>query len=327
MKQCIIFGGTGYIGRSVAMRLQATQRFQRIWLVDLHPPAVPMPDGISFIRHDAREPISAKSLGIEGAVDWILNFAAVHRERGHHASEYFRTNIPSTRHIASYADSIGCQNIFFTSSIAVYGPTSQATDENSPLEPTTPYGVSKLCCELILEAWKADAKSKRLVVVRPGVIYGHGDPGNIGRLIQAIKRGRFAFPGRRDIRKSYGYIEGLIDSIEFMLDRPDPHLIYNYVEKETLPLSEVAKTIAELVNVSEPKFSIPIGFLASTASAIQLMTAGKSPIHPVRVRKAATQTWIVPQRLIDLEFHFRYDFRSSLEHWREIAPQEFSKSR
>ena len=156
------------------------------------------------------------------------------------------------------------------------------------------------------------------------MIYGPGDPGNIGRLIRAISKKRFAFPGRRDIRKSYGYIDGLLDSIEFMLDRSEPHLTYNYVERETLPLSEVVREIAEMVGVSVPKLSIPIGLLASTASALQIVTAGRSPIHPVRVRKAATQTWIVPQKLIDLGFPFSFSFRTSLEHWRESDKSAFN---
>ena len=317
MKQCIIFGGGGYIGRCLAKRLDADKRFDRIWNVDLIPPAEAMPESVTFVRHDVRHSLTLEGLGIEGRVDWIFNLAAVHREPGHHASEYFRTNVPSIRHIVAFADAIECKNIFFTSSIAVYGPTSQATDENAPLEPTTPYGISKLCCELILEAWLANSETKRLVVVRPGVIYGPGDPGNIGRLIKAVKRKRFAFPGRRDIRKSYGYIEGLLDSIEFTLDRPDRHLTYNYVEEETLPLSEVVREIAEIVGVPVPKFSIPISLLTSTATAIQIFTAGKSPIHPVRVRKAATQTWVIPKKLVDLGFEFRYNFRTSLENWRQ----------
>ena len=39
---------------------------------------------------------------------------------------------------------------------------------------------------------------------------------------------------------------------------------------------------------------------------------------------AATPTHIVPQRLIDLGFPFRYDFASSLQHWKTIAPEDFA---
>ncbi len=115
----------------------------------------------------------------------------------------------------------------------MYGPTETAIDEDSIQAPVSPYGISKLCCELALEAWLAADMDRRLIVVRPGVIYGPEDPGNIGRLINAIKKRRFAFPGSKTIRKSYGYIEGLLDSFEFAMKLPNRTLTYNYVEKET----------------------------------------------------------------------------------------------
>jgi GlcNAc-P-P-Und epimerase len=327
MKHCIIFGGSGYIGRNLAMRLRATGRSQRTLLVDLHPPPSEFSlEGIEFVRHDIRESIKPEALGIKEPIDWIFNLAAVHREPGHVASEYFRTNLPSARHVSKFAHDIGCKNLLFTSSIAVYGPTSMATDEESSLEPVSPYGISKLCGELIFENWHALDTSRRLIVVRPGVIYGPGDPGNIGRLIKAVSRGRFAFPGRRDIRKSYGYIEGLLDSIEFTMDRNEKQITYNYVEKETLPLCDAVRHIAEMLDRPPPKFSVPIGVLASAARAIQIATGGNSPIHPDRVRKAATQTWIVPQVLINHGFKFRFDFRSSLEHWCTVEPGVFNRN-
>jgi hypothetical protein len=54
-----------------------------------------------------------------------------------------------------------------------------------------------------------------------------GDPENILRMIRAVKRGYFVFPGSRDQRKSYGYIEGLLDSFEFAKGRSEPVLLYN----------------------------------------------------------------------------------------------------
>jgi hypothetical protein len=42
------------------------------------------------------------------------------------------------------------------------------------------------------------------------------------------------------------------------------------------------------------------------------------------VRKAATPTHIVPKRLKDLGFEFKYDFASSLKHWKTISPEDFA---
>lgn len=326
MSQAIIFGGTGYIGRNLCRRLVESNRFSHIFLVDTKPPTQDLPANVSFIEHDIKEPILRSQFEKIENVEWIFHFAAVHREPGHAPNEYFEMNLPSTRVVAKFADLIQCNNILFTSSIAVYGPTETAIDEDSVQAPVTPYGISKLCCELALEAWLAASEKKRLIVVRPGVIYGPEDPGNIGRLIKAIQRRRFAFPGSKSIRKSYGYIEGLIDSFEFSMNRNERSLTYNYVEKETLSLGNLVAAIAKFTNSPVPTFSLPIGTLATAAQIVQFATGGRSPIHPARVRKAATQTWIVPKRLIDAGFQFKYGFEASLRDWKEKQPDDFSNS-
>lgn len=62
-------------------------------------------------------------------------------------------------------------------------------------------------------------------------------------------------------------------------------------------------------------FTAPLPSLQFGAGVVQTVTGGRSAIHPARVRKAATSTHIVPQRLMDLGFSFRYDFRISLKDW------------
>lgn len=94
--------------------------------------------------------------------------------------------------------------MLFTSSIATYGPISGPTSEISPTPPTTAYGISKLTAEWIQRTWQARDPVSRLALCRPVVIHGPGDTRNFLRMIRAVKRGCFVFPGRRDLRKSYG---------------------------------------------------------------------------------------------------------------------------
>ena len=100
-------------------------------------------------------------------------------------------------------------------------PDDGTTVETSPTYPRTPYGISKLCAELIHEGWLWAGKDRRLIVCRPGVIYGREYQGNILRMGRKslVQRGYFFFPGQTTLRKSYGYIEGLIDSFEFAIGR------------------------------------------------------------------------------------------------------------
>jgi nucleoside-diphosphate-sugar epimerase len=189
--------------------------------------------------------------------------------------------------------------------------------------PITPYGVSKLIAEGIHEKWQVSAPGRSLRIIRPGVVFGPGDPGNMLRMIRAVKRGYFALPGDPKVKKSIAYIEGLLDSIEFTETLPDPLFIYNYVEKETLSIAQLVKAVSVFLNRRVPVIRVPLSLLLPSARVIQWVSGGKSPIHPARVRKAATATWVVPQALIDRGFKFQYDFAASLSDWRRRAPEDF----
>jgi nucleoside-diphosphate-sugar epimerase len=318
---CVIFGGTGYIGRRWAIRLAVKKTFQRIILADIRPPNYLLPEHTEYISCDIRNPIQPQMP--EVCPNWIFNFAAVHREPGHAKNEYFDTNIPGARNVCGFAEQTSCTNILFTSSIAVYGPTNGPTTESSPLYPVTPYGISKLAAELIHEAWWRSNASQRLYICRPGVVYGPGDPGNILRMIRAVKKGYFIFPGSKHLRKSYAYIEGLLDSFEFVMGRPENLLTYNYVERETETLETLVKIVQQRVNRKVPTFTAPRPLLGTAAAIMQVLSRGNSPIHPARVRKAASSTHIIPSTLTNLGFQFNYDFSISLENWHLKAPEDF----
>ena len=320
MGECLILGGGGYIGCNWANRLAARQQFDKIVLADVRPPSIPVGKGCEFVQCDVRQPLKFAGLKPE----WIFNFAAVHREPGHAQEEYFDTNLAGAKHTCALAEESGCKNILFTSSIAVYGVLTKPTSESCRPYPSTPYGISKLCAELMHKGWQERADGRRLYVCRPGVIYGPGDPGNILRMIRAVRRGYFVFPGSKNLRKSYGYIEGLLDSFEFVMARPESRLTYNYVERETETLETLVRIVQAQLGKKSPTFTAPLPVLEIVAGMAQVLTAGKSPIHPVRVRKTASSTHVLAEALIKMGFNFRYDFATSLKDWAAKAPQDFA---
>jgi GlcNAc-P-P-Und epimerase len=319
---CVIFGGSGFIGTHLTLHLLSTRRFEKIHIADLRPSPLDHL-GVTSSIVDVREEIRDALLPTQPT--WIFNLAAIHREPGHGYREYFDTNIAGARNVTSYAAATACSNVFFTSSISVYGPTSGPTSETSCIAPTSPYGSSKLAAELIHECWQTEKPGRRLVICRPGVIYGPGDPGNIMRMVRAIQRGYFALPGSPKLCKSYGYVYGLLDSIDFWMSQTVPSIRYNYVEYPTESLGSLAAATKSFLASRAPVFSVPMEILLPLAIVAQALLGDRSPIHPVRVRKAATSTHIVPKVLIDYGFHFDYPFPRSLEHWRNIAPEDFAK--
>lgn len=317
---CLIIGGTGYVGLKWAQRLVERKRFNKIILADIRPPSGALPPGCEFVKCDVRQPLSLTNL----QPSWLFHFAAVHREPGHEREEYFDTNLPGARNVCAYAEQVGCLDILFTSSISVYGPLKRPTSETCPLYPSTPYGISKLSAELIHEVWLRSKEGRRLYVCRPGVIYGPGDPGNILRMIRAVRKGYFVFPGSRNLRKSYCYIEGLLDSFEFMMARKENFLTYNYVERETETLGSLVQIVQDHFGKKIPTLTAPLPALKLVAALAQVATAGRSPIHPVRVAKTTISTHVLPELLIKLGFPFRYDFAVSLKDWAQKSPADFS---
>ncbi len=324
MRSIVIFGGTGFIGSYLAERWLQQGLADEVVLADLLPIrylGLQGKPGIRFVQVDVRQPIPT-TLCAE-APQWIFNFAAIHREPGHEPNEYFDTNLRGAENVTAYARAVGCDNLFFTSSISVYGPTTGPTDECSPIRPISPYGGSKYPAELIHQRWLAESPARRLMVIRPGVVYGPHDPGNIGRMVKAIQKGYFAFPGSTALYKSYAYIHGLLDSIDFVIASGQRSITYNYVETPTQTLGEIAEVAKAFTGSKAPLLSLPTGLLMPAAHLLQLVAGSRNPVHPVRVRKAGMSTHIVPQVLLDMGFRFKYSFRESLAHWKSVAPQDF----
>lgn len=311
--RALLIGGDGYVGRYLQ---HASTVIDDPVSADLRPSS----PAVRFC--DVRRPL-AETLGDVEPPDWIVLLAATHREPGHELHEYFDTNVTGARNVAAYAELVGCRNIFFMSSTSPYGTTDGPKDESSAVYPVSAYGMSKLAAELVLESWYHRGEGRRLIICRPGVIYGPGEKGNITRMIRAVRRGYFVFPGDRAVRKSYAYVEGLIESIDFTLRRPEPYLLYNYAEQETETLEELVRAVQDEFDCRRPAFSVPRSVLVGTAYALQAATYGRSPLHPTRVRKASIPTHVVPRWLLEHGFRFQYDFRSSLRHWRANAPEDF----
>lgn len=331
MKVVIIFGGAGYIGRNFLYRIIEDKLFDVIYvidLIDLRGFEREVKEGkVVFYKGDVRNPVDLNLRNINIEQSWILNLAAIHREPGHLYKEYFDTNIPGAMNINAFAEKSGIKNLLFTSSIAPYGKSLEQRSENSTLYPETAYGISKALAENIHKQWLITDRSRRLIIVRPSVIFGPKDPGNVYRMIRSIKKGTFILPNGGSIIKGYGYVYGLVDSFLFTMDKKEALITYNYAENPTVPLKEMVKIVKTELNYKKPVYSLPIPFLVFLSFFIQIafkLVGKKSDLHPVRVQKAGFPTNIKPQYLIDNGFDFKYDFKNALKHWKSIEPNDFN---
>ena len=329
-KTAIIFGGSGYIGTNLLNELLLSNLFQKYVIADIKElQGFDEFINLGIVQYhlvDVRSNIDLNIQDIDKQNSWIFNFAAVHREPGHEYKEYFDTNIRGAENINEFARRTGIKNIFFTSSIAPYGKSLEQRTETSELYPETAYGISKAMAEKIHQQWLAEDSSRRLIIVRPSVIFGPKDPGNVYRMIKALKKGTFVLPNGGRVIKAYGYIFGLIESMLFTIKKEERLIVYNYAENPIIPLFEMAAIIKKELNIKKPTLKLPVWLLEIVAAWIFLglkLFGKKSSIHPVRVRKAGFPTNIKPKYLIDNGFNFKYGFQKALIHWNKESPQDF----
>ncbi|NLF32341.1 MAG: NAD-dependent epimerase/dehydratase family protein [Planctomycetes bacterium] len=164
---------------------------------------------------------------------------------------FFVVNRDGTARLADAARKRGAGAFVFVSTIAVYGDrlAAQACDEQTPPEPTTPYGQSKL------EAERALAETLRgavpYVILRPAVIYGPGDRGNFLRLITAVLGGRFPVVDGGKALKNTLYVGNLARTLAFFganAARFDGE-VFNVADPEVHSMRRIAETVAAVAGV------------------------------------------------------------------------------
>ncbi|WP_396636207.1 NAD-dependent epimerase/dehydratase family protein [Maribacter sp. R77961] len=326
-KTLIIFGGSGYIGRKILAVFLDQNVFSKYIVCDINAlKGFEKRNNVEFKNIDVRKEINIDLVDFDANSSWVFNLAAIHREPGHEYKEYFDTNIPGAENVSNFARLHGIQNIFFTSSIAPYGKALTKTSEQSKLYPETAYGISKLMAELIHREWLAENIERRLIIVRPSVIFGPKDPGNVYRMIKALKKGTFILPNGGDAIKAYGYVYGLVDSILFTMGKTGKLIVYNYAENPLVPLNEMTDIIKKEFGYKKPTLKLSTKILYILAMVLQMgskIAGKKSDIHPVRVRKAGFSTNIEPKYLRDNGFVFKYDLLKALRHWKSVSPEDF----
>jgi GlcNAc-P-P-Und epimerase len=336
---CVIFGGTGFIGSHFADFLLRADLFKKILLIDIkgfegRPLSEEMKrfisDGrVEYVFGDVRTPIDLK---ISGGVGLIANFAAVHREPGHKLEEYYNTNILGAENVCLWADFIGCDNIIFTSSIAPYGPTEKAKDESSIPTPVSAYGGSKLVAEKIHISWRnSSPKNRRLIIVRPGVVFGPGEGGNVSRLIKAVLGRYFFYMGNRDTRKAGVYVKELCNAMWWVFDNKveefDGFCLFNMSMNPGPSISEYVAGVCSVSGIDVKVFSVPYFLLLGVSRFIDLFASPlgiNHPFSPVRIRKLVRSNNIVPKFLVDNGYCYKYTLNSAFEDWKKECPKEWN---
>ena len=190
-------------------------------------------DILAAVRSLADSPCPTFVLGkIDGKTNW--SDAAAGCEAVIHLAAYahvtnpakidkailHETNVEGTARLAQEAAKAGVKHFIFISSIgAMADASNKALCADATCTPTTFYGQSKLMAEKELKSI-AGKHGMEWTIIRPPLVYGPGNPGNMQRLLKLIRSGMPLPLASARNRRSFIYVENLVDVIVACLGNP-----------------------------------------------------------------------------------------------------------
>lgn len=313
-----VVGGSGFIGTRLCDRLAKADRYLFHIIDKKVSGAFPDRTTICDIRDASR---LAGSL-IRNAA--LVHLAAEHRDDVSPASLYHDVNVMGTANVCRAATAAGINTILFTSTVAVYGLAQTDSGEDGAIAPFNEYGRTKWEAEKVLRAWAAELPDKRrLVIVRPTVVFGENNRGNVYNLLRQVASRRFFMVGDGTNRKSMAYVENVTAFMEDRLHGPPGVETWNYVDGPDLTMNELVGKIRRLMCRSAgagPRIPYSIGVaIGAAADLLARLTGQRFALSKVRIRKFCSETtftsavsqtgFIPPVPLIEaIERTFRYEF-------------------
>ncbi len=288
MTNIVITGGSGFVGSRLGKRFGSkSQSFSIIdKVVSPYFPEVTIEQNICDKDSLVSSCLNARS---------IIHLAAEHRDDVRPKSLYDEVNVEGTRNVCSMAEKHGINQIIFTSSVAVYGFAKVGTDESGVIDPFNDYGRTKYEAEQVLLEWHSkDPEVRSLVIIRPTVIFGEQNRGNVYNLLKQIASGRFVMIGDGKNSKSMAYVENVAAFLEYSLGfGPGVHL-YNYIDKPDVSMNKLVSTVYGMLGKSTKiglRIPYPIGFAGGKLLDIAAWATGKQfPISSIRVKKFCSNT-------------------------------------
>lgn len=285
----LVFGGSGFIGSHLVRRV-AEQASGRVVSVDIRDPSVRI-EGVTYIKADVRD---LSGLDVNGSVETIYNFAAIHTTPGHLTHEYYETNVAGATQITGLARRLGCNDIVFTSSISVYGSGEDTKTEATPPTPESDYGWSKWLAEGVHRAWLEEQANRRLVICRPAVIFGQGEGGNFSRLSKLLSKGFFVFPGRRDTIKACFHVDDLLDAVAYAHGLNQRYVLFNGSYPDRYTIEQIVAAFRAEYFSKAWTFTAPRFAMMMFATLLRPLSAAGLGIHPERITKLVRSTDILP---------------------------------
>lgn len=271
MEKVLITGSTGFVGCNLTTYLSKIENVQTI-------------------------PISRETL-ISGDTDIsdcniVIHLAGKAHDLKQMSSEqsYFDINYKLTKELYDkFLLSNATKFIFISSVKAVADTINYELDESVLPSPITPYGQSKLQAEEYISSQTLPS-GKCFFILRPCMIHGPGNKGNLNLLYRMVQNGVPNLLGAFKNRRSFLSVENLCFVIKEMILRNDiPLGIYHVADEKALSTSEVINIINQELSRSSKQISINATLIRTIAAIGNYIPL---PLNTERLKKL-TENYVV----------------------------------
>lgn len=262
MKRLLLTGGCGFIGRNVKPLLDESYEVTTLGLNTMNDIQTDLSAGVPSV----------------GACDIVLHTAGKAHfvpRNDEEAREFYDINYQGTVNLCASLESVGVPEIFiYVSTTAVYGcDEGESIEETHALDAQTPYAKSKLKAEVFLIEW-CHKHGVKLAVIRPPLVVGLNPPGNLGRLIQGIKTGRYLCIGEGRAKKSVLMVQDIASLIPLLEKTPG---IYNVCSDDQPTFRDIELLVCNQLKMRRPK-ALPL-WAARILARIGDGLGSKAPIN------------------------------------------------
>lgn len=230
-------------------------------------------------------------------------------------AEYFQINTEGTRKLLEAAQQAGVQTFIYFSSVKAVGDSDpQPMDESVQTPAETPYGQSKYAAEqLVLHGGYVPHP----VVIRPSMVYGNTEKGNLPRMIQAIRRGVFPpLPETHNCR-SMVHVDDVVQAAILAAEKPEAAgQIYIVTDGQAYSTRQIYDWIRSALEKSPLNAAIPMGLLnvlAKAGDGIGRVLGRRFPFDSDALDKLTGSAWYTSAKIQrELGFSPQHTLQSSL---------------
>lgn len=305
MKHALVTGASGFIGLELCRRLRGQGVRVRAQMRRARAAPGPWDEVVSADLAEGSLPAAC----LEG-VDSLFHLAGkVHAlsERMDDEEEYRRVNVDGTRLLLEAARRAGCRRFVFLSSVQAMGETASARlDEGSEPHPATAYGRSKLAAEaLVLDPALSPPHA---CCLRPPLVYGPGQKGNLQRMIRAVDQGLFPPLPETGNRRSMVHVQDVVDAAVLAAAHPGARgRTYIVTDGRAYSSREILDAIRGSLRRRVPRWHVPLGalrFLARAGDVVGRLRGRRFVFDSDALEKLIGSAWYSSER-ISRELGFR----------------------